>query len=198
MGGDAFNRRLFLKGSGGVLGSVMMRAGLPAFIAASQAACTAREEAASYQNISNAEAREFVAIAARILPTTETPGATEAGAVYFVDKAFGSFLAPMAGPARGMHAQFQAGIADQYPLAKVFSDLNETDQDAYLQRAEDTPFFQGARFLTLVGVFGMAKFGGNRNNVGWHLVGMDGPPHAWTAPFGDYDAEYMEAKLDDA
>lgn len=195
---DVFSRRLFLKGSGGAVGSAMLRAGLPAFAAASQAACTAREEAAAYENISTAEAREIIAIAARILPTTDTPGATEAGAVYFFDTAFGTFLAPMAGPARGMLAEFQAGISERYPGAEVFSDLDESDQDDYLRAVEDTPFFQGAWFLTLAGVFGMAKYGGNRDDVGWHLVGMDGPPHAWSAPFGEYDAEYMESQQDGA
>ena len=195
---DAFSRRLFLKGSGGVVGSTMLRAGLPAFIATSQAACTAREEAATYENLSSAEAREIIAIAARILPTTDTPGATEAGAVYFFDQAFGTFLAPMAGPARGMLAQFQSGIADRYPGAEVFSDLDASDQDDYLKSVERTPFFQGAWFLTLAGVFGMAKYGGNRDDIGWHLVGMDGPPHAWTSPFGEYDREYLEAQNNDA
>ena len=192
MRSDAFSRRLFLKGSGGILGSTMARAGLPAIIATTQAACTAREEAAAYENISNAEAREIIAIAARILPTTDTPGATEAGAVYFFDKAFGTFFAPMAGPARGMLAQFQAGIPERYPGAEVFSDLDESDQDAYLASVEDTPFFQGAWFMTLAGVFAMSKYGGNRDNIGYKLVGMDGPPHAWTYPFGEYDAEYSE------
>lgn len=189
---DVLSRRLFLQGSGGILSSTMLRAGLPAFVAVSQAACSAREEAAAYENISNAEAREIIAIAARILPTTDTPGATEAGAVYFFDKAFGSFFAPMAGPARGMLAQFQAGIAGQYPGAELFSDLDESDQDEYLKSVEESPFFQGAWFMTMAGVFGMAHHGGNRDDIGWHLVGMDGPPHAWTQPFGDYDAEYME------
>jgi len=188
---DALSRRLFLQGSGGILGSTMLRAGLPAFVAVSQAACSAREEAAAYENISNAEAREIIAIAARILPTTDTPGATEAGAVYFFDKAFGSFFAPMAGPARGMLAEFQAGVAEKYPGAEVFSDLDEADQDEYLASVEQTPFFQGAWFMTMAGVFGMAHHGGNRDDIGWHLVGMDGPPHAWSAPFGDYDAEYI-------
>jgi len=189
---DALTRRLFLKGTGTALGGALMRAGVPAFIAASQAACTAKEEAAAYRNISSAEAREIIAIAARILPTTDTPGATEAGAVYFFDTAFGTFLADMAGPARGMLAEFQSGIPGRFPGAVLFSDLDEGDQDDYLQSVEQTPFFQGARFLTLAGVFAMSKYGGNRDNIGYRLVGMDGPPHAWAHPFGDYDAEYLE------
>jgi gluconate 2-dehydrogenase gamma chain len=191
MSSNALTRRLFLQGSGTTAGSIMMRAGLPAFIATSQAACTAKEEAATFENITNAEAREIIAIAARILPTTDTPGATEAGAVYFFDKSFGTFFASMKAPARGMLTQFQSGIASAYPGAEIFSDLAEADQDEYLTSVERTPFFQGARFMTLAGVFGMSKYGGNRDNIGWKLAGMDGPPHAWLPPFGHYDTEYL-------
>ncbi len=194
MSNEALTRRLFLQGTGTLAGSTLMRAGIPAFIAVSQAACSAKEEATAFENITNAEAREIIAIAARILPTTDTPGATEAGAVYFFDKALGSFLADTAGPARDMLAAFQSGIAGQFPGAEVFSDLGEADQDKYLKSVEETPFFQGFRFLTIAGVFGMAMHGGNRDDIGWKLVGMDGPPHAWVAPYGYYDAEYAAAQ----
>ena len=192
MNSEALTRRMFLQGSGTVLGTAMMRAGIPAFVAASQAACSAREEGATFRTLTGAEAREIIAVAARILPTTDTPGATEAGAVYFFDTAFSTFFAGMAEPARQMLAGFQAGVAARFPGAERFSDLDEENQDDYLLSVEQTPFFQGARFLTLAGVFGMSMYGGNRDNVGWKLVGMDGPPHAWAAPFGYYDAQYME------
>jgi hypothetical protein len=189
---DGLTRRTFLQGSGTFVGSTMMRAAAPSLVAVSQAACTARDEGAAFENITSAEAREFIAIAARILPTTDTPGATEAGAVYFVDKAFGTFLADTLELARVQLAEFQSGIADAYPAADRFSDLDEADQDAYLKMKEQSPFFQGARFLTIFGVFGMSSYGGNRDNIGWKLLGMDGPPHAWSYPFGYYDAEYVE------
>ncbi len=190
--GDGLTRRTFLQGSGTFVGSTMMRAAAPSLVAVSQAACTARDEGAAFENITSAEAREFIAIAARILPTTDTPGATEAGAVYFVDKAFGTFLADTLELARVQLAGFQSGIADAYPAADRFSDLDEADQDAYLKMKEQSPFFQGARSLTIFGVFGMSSYGGNRDNIGWKLLGMDGPPHAWSYPFGYYDAEYVE------
>ena len=41
----------------------------------------------------------------------------------------------------------------------------------------------------------MSRYGGNRNGVGWALVGFDGHGAA-TAPFGYYDAAYMEARAD--
>ncbi len=79
-----------------------------------------------------------------------------------------------------------------YPGARLFSDLDESDQDSYLTSRQDTEFFESMRFKTLAGVFGMNSWGGNQNDVGWNLVGMDGPPHAWSYPFGYYDAEYMQ------
>jgi len=194
MSSEALTRRLFLQGSGTVAGSALMRAGIPAFIALSQAACTAKEQASAFENLSDAEAREIIAIAARIFPTTDTPGATEAGAVYFVDKALGTIYAEMSGPFRDKLAGFQSGIAGKYPGAQVFSDLDESDQDNYLASVEDSRFFGEMRFATLAGIFGMAHYGGNRDDIGWKLVGMDGPPHAWLHPFGEYDAEYAEGQ----
>ncbi len=189
---EVLTRRIFLRGSGTFIGSTLLRAGVPALAAVSQAACSARDEGAAFETITTAEAREIIAVAARILPTTDTPGATEAGAVYFFDKALGSFFADQLEFGRMQLAEFQSGVAKAYPGAERFSDLGEADQDAYLKANEQTPFFQGARIMTIFGVFCLSKYGGNRNNVGWQLVGMDGPPHAWTYPFGYYDAEYMK------
>ncbi len=189
---EELTRRTYLQGSGTFVGSTLLRAGVPAVAAVLQAACTARDEGASFETITGAEAREIVAVAARILPTTDTPGATEAGAVYFFDKALGSFFADSLEYGRMQLAEFQSGVAQAYPGAERFSDLDEADQDAYLKTQEQSPFFQGARILTIFGVFSMSRYGGNRDNIGWKLVGMDGPPHAWSYPFGYYDTEYME------
>ncbi len=191
MSREALTRRFFLQASGSMVGTAMMRAGIPAFLAASQTACTAREDAAAFKTLSEVEAREIIAIAARILPTTDTPGATEAGAVYFFDTAFSTFFAGMTDMARQMLAGFQNGVAQRFPGTEFFSDLDVADQDAYLESVQSTPFFQGARFMTIAGVFGMGMYGGNRDDIGWKLVGMDGPPHAWVPPFGYYDEQYM-------
>lgn len=196
MDNESPSRRLFLQGSGSLAGSSIFRAALPAVAALSQAACTAKKEAAIFENLSPLQAREIIAIAARILPTTDTPGATEAGAVYFFDKAFGDFLKDVKPSAEVMLAEFQSGIAERFQGAELFSDLDETDQDTYLKENENGQFFFGMRLLTLVGVFGMSRWGGNRDDIGWKLVGMDGPPHAWAPPFGHYDAQYREEQQD--
>ncbi len=189
-------RRFFLQGSGSIAGSTLLKAGVPAFVALSQSACSARDASAAFETLSVGEGRELEAIAARILPTTDTPGAREAGAIWFMDKAYGSVYAEYLAADRALLADFQSGVADAHPGAENFSDLDEADQDAYLTSHQDTEFFDNIRFMTLAGVFGIATWGGNRNDIGWKLVGMDGPPHAWTPPFGYYDAEYMEAHKD--
>ena len=185
-------RRFFLQGSGTVAGGVLARTGLPAIIAATQAACTARDQNAAFENITSAEAREFEAIAARILPTTDTPGAREAGVIWFIDKTYGSMYADFLAGDRTMLADFNSGVAAAFPGAELFSDLDEADQDSYLAGRQNTEFFETIHFKTLAGVFGMASYGGNREDVGWKMLGMDGPPHAWSYPFGYYDAEYTE------
>jgi gluconate 2-dehydrogenase gamma chain len=195
---ENFSRRRFLHGSGALAGGTLLRAGVPGFGALAQAACSARDEGAAYENLSGDEAGEIIAIAARIFPTTNTPGASEAGAVYFFDQALGGLIPWVADYFRDGLAEFQAAIPERFPGAGQFSDLDEADQDAYLASMEGTDFFADVRFLTLAGVFAMGKYGGNRDDVGWKLAGMDGPPHAWVHPFGDYDAEHGGEQTDGA
>jgi gluconate 2-dehydrogenase gamma chain len=186
------SRRFFLKQAAGVGGAAWMRVVLPSLAAISQAACTAKEEAAPFTILSAAEAAEFEAIAARIIPTTDTPGAREAGVIYFLDQTFGTFNAPMLPMLQGGLQQLQAGIED----GRRFSELSEAEQDALLEESQATPFFQVMRMMTFAGFFGLSEYGGNRDGVGWKLVGMDPDAHAYTSPFGYYDAEYLKENPD--
>ena len=68
-------RRMFLKSSGALAGSAYLRVLVPGVAAISQAACTARDKEAPFMVLRDDEARDFAAIAARIIPTTDTPGA---------------------------------------------------------------------------------------------------------------------------
>ncbi len=187
MNQDQLTRRLFLQGSGSLAGSTMVRAALPGVFALAQAACTARDEGMSFVVLSDAEATAFGAIAARIIPTTDTPGAREAGVVHFMDKAFASFMKQDLESARlgldELHSKLDG---------KPFSDLTEDEQDQHLTDIEDTPFFILMRTMTIYGFFGMQRYGGNIANVGRKTVGVQEPLHTWQPPFGYYDAEYMQ------
>ncbi|MBT8077080.1 MAG: gluconate 2-dehydrogenase subunit 3 family protein [Gammaproteobacteria bacterium] len=187
------SRRQFLRDSGAVAGVSAWPGGTAALFALAQSACTSKEQAAAFKELSAIEAREFEAIAARIMPTTDTPGAREAGVIYFIDNAFHSVLHGIRDDMRNGLDEFAKDVAARFGGAR-FSDLPEADQDDMLASIEDTPFFTGLRTLTFCGFFGMSKYGGNRNDAGWKLVGMDPHAGAWQPPFGYYDAEYMEGE----
>ena len=187
---ETISRRQFVQGAGALAGSAAFRLSAAAAAAAAQAACSARDSGATWSTLTADEARELEAISARILPTTDTPGAREAGVVHFFDQVFGDQLADMLPPIRAMMPQFQGGIAERFPGAERFSDLDEADQDAWLGEHDQTPFFFIVRAGTLIGFFAMEKYGGNKDYVSWDLIGFDGH-NATPPPFGHYDAEYM-------
>ena len=188
MSANDLSRRLFLQQGAAAAGTNWARLVLPSLAALSQAAAAAKDDQAPFTTLAEPEAREIEAIAARILPDTDTPGAREAGVIYFFDQTLATFNAPMLNPLRGMLQQFQGGIDG----GTTFSALNDADQDAYLETQSETPFFGMVRFLTLCGFFGMEKYGGNKNGAGYRLVGMQPHTHVYTSPFGYYDAEYLK------
>ncbi len=197
MTGKTVNRRQFVKGSGAIAGSSLFRLSVPAVAAAAQAACSARDEGATFKTLTADEAIELEAIAARILPTTNTPGAREAGVVYFFDNVLGDQMSGMLPAIRGMLGGFQQAVGAAHAGTERFSDLSDADQDAFLTANERTPLFQMVRNLTLFGFFAMSSYGGNKDNVSWDLIGFDG--HGATQPpFGYYDAAYVEENGDGA
>ena len=127
-------------------------------------------------------------MAARIIPDDDSPGAREAGVVYFMDTALGSiFAGQSAGIAAGL-ADLNAKVVAMDGGAMRFAGLDSDGQIDLLRREESSPFFGGVRFMTLCGFLAMPSYGGNRNHVGWDLIGFD-HRHAWQPPFGYYDAK---------
>jgi gluconate 2-dehydrogenase gamma chain len=196
MSTSALSRRRFLQGSGAIAGSSVWPGGITALFALGQSACSARDSGETFLVLSTAEARELEAVAARIMPTTDTPGAREAGVIHFIDQAADTFLADDLARFRADLAMVLTDVQESFPGSERFSDLSEADQDKFLLTIEDTAFFDDARFLTLAGFFAMSKYGGNRDDIGWKLIGMDPHQHAWQPPFGYYDAEYEQGAQD--
>lgn len=135
------------------------------------------------EHLTAAEADLLDAIAARLIPTDATgPGATEARAVHYIDRALGGALA-------SSRQAYTAGLAalDRYSRSsrgKPFTELSATDQDSVLIDVETgaATGFTGssAAFFALVlnhtqqGTFGDPYYGGNANFVGWDLLGYPG------------------------
>ena len=192
MNRNELTRRLFLQQSAGTADAAWARAVLPGIAAIAQAACTAKEKQQPFTMLADEEAVEFEAIAARIIPTTDTPGAREAGVIYFIDQSFGTFNAPMLPMLRGGLENLQFGIE----AGRKFSELSDEKQDAVLEANQNTPFFFMIRMMTFSGFFGLSEYGGNKDGIGWELLGMDSHAHSYQAPFGYYDAAYMKENAD--
>ena len=131
---------------------------------------------------------QIEAIASRIIPTDDTPGAKEAGVVYFIDHA----MRP-GGVAAEQVPLFAAGLASlskavmkKHGTASKFSTLTAEQQDAMLKGMEKTEFFGAVRFATIAGFLSLPKYGGNKDFVGWKVIGQE---HTWEhkPPFGWYD-----------
>jgi gluconate 2-dehydrogenase gamma chain len=135
------------------------------------------------ENLTATEADLLEAIVARLIPTDANgPGATEARAAHYIDRALGGALA-------SSRQAYTAGLAalDRYSRSsrgKAFTELSATDQDSVLIDVETgaATGFTGssAQFFALVlnhthqGTFGDPYYGGNANFIGWDLIGYPG------------------------
>lgn len=196
MSAPRLSRRHFLQASKQWAQGSFIVLSTPAILAACQrseevrTAASEENPASEFAKLSAAEASEVTAIAARIIPTDDTPGATEAGVVYFIDTVLADDRETEYSLLQEGLRELQFKVASDYGAA-YFSELTEEQQDQVLTEIEATPFFDTMRYLTIAGTFCLPEYGGNRNRVGYDLIGFSSQ-HAWTAPYGYYDADYME------
>jgi gluconate 2-dehydrogenase gamma chain len=156
----------------------------PSTAAPATTAASARMPAGeALETLTAAEADALEAIVARLIPTDENgPGATEARAAHYIDRA-------LAGPLASSRAAYALGLAavDEYAQASrgaPFSNLSAEDQDAVLRDMEkniatgfapnSSVFFEMVRTHTIQGTFCDPYYGGNANFVGWDLIGYPG------------------------
>jgi len=135
------------------------------------------------------QARTLDAIADRILPATDTPGAGEAGIPAFVDRLLAGWLPDRA--ARHVLTEldrFDTRASERDAGAAGFVDLSEADQDAHLAEAQDDavarranrsfsrnpnrlheqPFFDLVKWLTLFGYY--TSEAGMKSELGYRIV----------------------------
>ncbi len=147
----------------------------------------------AFTALSAGEAETLVALSSRIIPSVDKrPGAQEAGVVFFVDRALATFNAGQ----RKMYVEGFENLnrrAANTFKAVAFSKLTAAQQDELIRAIETTPFFQAVRFDTIVGTFALPTWGGNRDYVGWHMIGLEHQPR-FQPPFGAYDVEANRRK----
>ncbi|MEO1574779.1 MAG: gluconate 2-dehydrogenase subunit 3 family protein, partial [Pseudomonadota bacterium] len=178
--------------SGALAGSALALAASPAVVAAATDAAKASAAQNAFRILSTSEADTLGAVAAQIIPTDDTPGATEAGVVYFIDEAFATFMRGALETTREQLAAFESGVASAYEGKSRFVELSDAQQIAYLHANEDDPLFGFMQFLTTLGMFALPSYGGNRHHAGWSLIGFK-HQHVWFPPFGHYDANDGDA-----
>ena len=145
-----------------------------------QAATLPRE---ALETFTAAEATTIEAMVARLIPSDENgPGAREARAAHYIDRALSGALASSLEAYRN-----GLGAVDSYARASKgapFAQLSTQDQDAVLSDMENnvatgfapdaSTFFNLVRAHTIQGTFSDPYYGGNANFVGWDLIGYPG------------------------
>jgi gluconate 2-dehydrogenase gamma chain len=135
------------------------------------------------ESLTASEADTLQAVVARLIPADENgPGAAEAGAAHYIDRA-------LSGPLRGSRDAYANGLAalDAYALSAkgaTFVKLPADQQDAILTDLETNAapgfspdaatFFNLIRTHTIQGTFCDPYYGGNANFIGWDLIGYPG------------------------
>jgi len=134
------------------------------------------------------QAAEVEAIAARIIPADDAPGAREARVIYFIDRALSTFDQDK----RAVYVEGlrQLGIRARMASGEKlrFSSLSSKQQDKLLKQIEKTAFFETVRSHTIMGFFSNPEWGGNHDEAGWKLIGFEDRFY-YKPPFGYYDAE---------
>jgi hypothetical protein len=104
--------------------------------------------------------------------------------VHFIDKALATFKAAQ----KPLYVEGIQSLDRDAAVPAGFTSLTAAQQDDLLRHVERTPFFQAIRFDTIVGMFALPSWGGNRDSLGWHMLGFEHQPQ-FQPPFGVYDAE---------
>jgi gluconate 2-dehydrogenase gamma chain len=155
-----------------------------------------RDTGGKFTVLAPAEAKTLAAIAERIFPKTDTPGAVEIGALDYIDIALAGDYSPLA-------PLYREGLRciDRYARTKfgaLFADLPDEQKDAVLIDFEAgavtgfkkaAEFFETVRYHVLEGIFCEPQYGGNKDMVGWRLVDFPGQQ------FG-YDDAYIDKRVD--
>jgi Gluconate 2-dehydrogenase subunit 3 len=206
------DRRQFLSRTLAAASATWTVANWPAVLAAAEHAhkAAAAPDSQKLEFLTPAEAKEVAAISACIIPSDGTPGAREAGVVYFIDRALVTFASDDQKTYREGLTGIQKRLKELFPAATTFSAAAPEQQEAVLESLDEagsknpprrpranfmggaaTQFFEAIRAHTLAGflIDPESDRRGNSGGVGWTVIGRL-PEHAFQPPFGYYDQGY--------
>jgi len=200
------SRRRFLSQAGIGVGAAWVSAHWPEMVSAATHAHQAVQSGTAYkfEFFTPSEATEIDALSARIIPTDDTPGAREAGVLYFIDRALVTFASGDQQKYRDGLPELQTQVREKFPGVEKFSAATVEQQDELLRAMEPQDekapprrrvnsvqtFLEALRVQTIAGFLIDPEAGlGNRGGVGWKLIGRE-PEHSFQPPFGYYDKDY--------
>src|SRR5262249_41852333 len=136
---NEFDRRQFLSRSLSALGATWTAGHWPAILAAADHAhrAAASTEPQAWEFFTPEEAREVEAIASAILPSDTTPGAREAGVVYFIDRALVTFSVDDQKTYREGLPEIQKRVKELFQQAASFSQASPEQQEAVLESLDE-------------------------------------------------------------
>ncbi len=140
--------------------------------------------------LTSKEIEILAAAAERIFPRTDTPGAIEIGALDYIRIA-------LAGDYASLLPFYRQGLRaiDEHARTRFgarFASLSGDEQDLILGEFESgavpkfkkaAEFFATLRSHVLEGVFGEPHYGGNKDMLGWRLVGFPGQQFGYADPY---------------
>jgi gluconate 2-dehydrogenase gamma chain len=141
-----------------------------------------------FQTLEPAMAADIDAITSQIIPSTDGPGAHEAGVIYFIDRALSTFDADLREAYRTGMTAVQKKRGEMFASSASIAALTNEQQIQLIHAIETTEFFELLRTHTLYGFLGNPSYGGNRDRIGWKLIGFE-DRMAFQPPFGYYDAQ---------
>src|SRR6267378_2369716 len=149
---NELNRRNFLLRGAAGLSAAWVTAHWPALLSAATHAHNAAKAATPprLEFFTPEEAVEIESVTARIIPSDGTPGAREAGVVYFIDRGLATFGVDDQKTYREGLPELQARVSELFAGAAKFSALTTEQQDEVLHSFDATtgttrrPFRAGA------------------------------------------------------
>ena len=188
-------RRSFLAQATASLGVFYLGSLTPELLAQAHAHAqsAATSQSGSFRFFTPHQAADFDAFSAQTIPTDDTPGAREANVVHFTDYVLSTLDRDQQAPTKDAFKSLQEQVTKTVPGAASFAALTSAQQIEVMKAMEKTPAFGMLRGYTVTGFFCDPALGGNKDKVGWKLIGFE-DTFLYKPPFGYYDAHADEEK----
>jgi gluconate 2-dehydrogenase gamma chain len=183
---DSYSRREFVAAVGS-LGAVWLLAdAAERGEAMAHAAHQVTQAQPTLTVLTREQAADLDAFVSRIIPADDTPGAREAGVVYFIDRGLSTWAKDQLPAFNEGLTKLSRDVGAKFRGQTRLSALTVAQQDEVLKSIERTPFFGQVRFATIAGMFSLPSYGGNKDFAGWKLMGHT-EAMEFQPPFGWYD-----------